>query len=249
MHFHQKPSAFTDRAVQCANGQVPLRLLRLACFVLLAVFASHSSKCFAGTDNIPERDRIAIRGAGSATENSTNPASAASGLMDLPMNLSANLTDGSVAPSIPPFTTTGSPYAIEEAFSGIVERPGSIDGRLLSRRCVLFNQSLCGAMKNKPVLALAVLQTAALISDGITTRQYLHRGYVEVDPFTRMLIGNKPTWARMAPLGMVQVIAGMWLAEHMSTSRHAWVKRFRWLPQIAGIAANAAASAHNVTLR
>ena len=47
------------------------------------------------------------------------------------MNLSANLTDGSVAPSIPPFTITGSPYAIEEAFSGMVERPGSIDGRLI----------------------------------------------------------------------------------------------------------------------
>ena len=231
-----------------ANGRVPLPLFRVLGFALLAVFAAHSSKCFAGTDDIPERDRIATREADSATENSTNPAFSASGLMNVPMNLPANLTDSSVAPSIPP-STTDSSYAIEEALSSIVQMPKSIDGRVLSRRCVLFNQSLCGAMKNKPVLALAMLQTAALISDGVTTRQYLRRGYVEVDPLTKILIGSKPTWARMAPLGMVQVVAGMWLAEHMSTSRHVWVRRFRWLPQIAGIAANAAATAHNVTLR
>jgi hypothetical protein len=117
-----------------------------------------------------------------------------------------------------------------------------------SGKCNLFQESLCRALKNRPILVLAAGQTAALVSDGVTTRQYLHRGYTEVDPVARILIGSKPTWARMAPLGAVQVIASMWLAERMASSGHVWVKRLWWLPQVVGIAANATASAHNVSL-
>ena len=239
--------------MQRANDRQSVRLFGLACFVLLAVLVLQSSKCFAGTDDIAEGHRIAIRGADPASENGTIPAANASGLMIVPMNLTmdlpVNFNDQPVELSIPPFTTIGPPYAVDQSLSGTLAKPKGADRRMPSTRCVLFNQSLCGAMKNKPVLALAMLQTAALISDGVTTRQYLHRGYVEVDPFTKILIGSKPTWARMAPLGMVQVFAGMWLAQQMASSQHVWVRRLRWLPQIAGIAGNAAATAHNVSLR
>lgn len=122
-------------------------------------------------------------------------------------------------------------------------RPGQ------SPKCTLFRESLCRLAKNRPLFALATAQTAALVSDGVTTRQFLRRGYVEVDPIARILIGRKPTWGRMAPLGAVQVFAGAWLGERMATSRNPWMRRLWWLPQIAGIAANAAATAHNVTLR
>jgi hypothetical protein len=115
--------------------------------------------------------------------------------------------------------------------------------------CFLIVPGLCSAAKNKPIVAVTAIQTAALIADGVTTRQYLSRGYVEVDPFTRVLLGRKPTWARMAPLGTLQVFAGMWLAERMETSRHLWVRRLWWLPQVAGIVGNAAATANNVALR
>jgi hypothetical protein len=117
-----------------------------------------------------------------------------------------------------------------------------------STKCVIFNETLCHALKNRRIDVLATLQTAMLVSDGATTRQFLRRGYVEVDPITRLFIGRKPTWARMAPLGAVQVVAGMWLAERMSMSRHQWVRRFCWLPQMIGIAGNAAATGHNFTL-
>lgn len=115
-------------------------------------------------------------------------------------------------------------------------------------KCLLIPGDFCRALKNKPVVLLATLQTAALISDGVTTRQFLSRGFVEVNPFTRMLIGTRPTWARMAPLGAVQVVAGMWLSERMASSHRLWVRRFWWLPQMMGIAANAAATAHNIAL-
>ncbi len=118
-----------------------------------------------------------------------------------------------------------------------------------STRCLLFVESFCQAVKKKPLLALTAMQTAALVSDGVTTRQFLRRGYTEVDPVARMLIGSRPTWARMAPLGAVQVAAGMWLAERMESSQHPWVRRFWWLPQVMGIAANAASAAHNAALR
>jgi hypothetical protein len=119
----------------------------------------------------------------------------------------------------------------------------------LSAKCLLIPGGFCRAFKNKPIVLLGAIQTAALISDGVTTRQFLSRGYTEVEPLARILIGSKPTWGRMAPIGAVQVLAGMWLAERMSTSRHVWIRRFWWLPQAIGATGNVAASLHNRTLR
>jgi hypothetical protein len=118
----------------------------------------------------------------------------------------------------------------------------------LSAKCFLIPGGFCGALKNKQIVILGAIQTAALISDGVTTRQYLSRGYTEVEPVARILIGSKPTWGRMAPIGAVQVFAGMWLAERMSTSQHVWIRRFWWLPQMLGTAGNVAASLHNLPL-
>ena len=121
-------------------------------------------------------------------------------------------------------------------------RPG------LPRPCFLPPQNFCRALKNRRVVLLGGMQTAALISDGISTRQFLSHGYSEVDPVAKIFIGSKPTWARMAPMGAVQVMVGMWLGERMATSRHLWVRRFWWLPQTLGIAGNVAATVHNLTL-
>jgi len=149
----------------------------------------------------------------------------------------------------PAFTASVSALAVNDPPIAIVKLDENIGEASRSRKCILFQEGLCRAAKSKPILALAAVQTAALVSDGITTRQFLRRGYTEVDPLTRILIGRKPTWGRMAPLGAVQVVAGMWLAERMATSQHVWVRRFCWLPQIMGTAGNLAATAHNVTLR
>ncbi len=131
---------------------------------------------------------------------------------------------------------------------GLLETDNQATQTARSSRCRLFNYGLCRAIRDQRVVALAAIQTAALLSDGVTTRQFLRRGYTEVDPVARVFLGSKPTWGRMAPLGAVQVIAGMWLAERMATSSHVWVRRLWWLPQIIGIAGNTAATAHNVAL-
>jgi hypothetical protein len=148
----------------------------------------------------------------------------------------------------PAFTASRPPSAVNAPPSGILNSDQRTTVPALPARCVLLHDTLCRALKNRPVVILAAVQTTALISDGVTTRQYLQRGYTEVDPLTRILIGSKPTWGRMAPLGAVQVVAGMWLAERMASSRHVWVRRFWWLPQMLGTAGNAAATAHNVAL-
>jgi hypothetical protein len=147
------------------------------------------------------------------------------------------------------FTESQPPFAVNHPLKRALKTQYKAGDPTLTGRCVLLERSLCGAVKNRPVVLLGAIQTAALISDGVTTRQYLHRGYVEVDPLTRAFLGRTPTWGRMAPLGAVQVVAGMWLAERMAKSQHVWVRRFWWLPQTIGIAGNIAASAHNVTLR
>ncbi|HEY6330775.1 MAG TPA: hypothetical protein VI756_15695 [Blastocatellia bacterium] len=150
---------------------------------------------------------------------------------------------------VPTLTFDHSALPTNNLLSVTVNRDENTIRPAQSPECSLFWQSLCRLAKNRPLLALAAVQTAALVSDGITTRQFLRRGYVEVDPVARILIGRKPTWGRMAPLGAVQVFAGAWLGERMATSRNPWMRRLWWLPQIAGIAANSACAAHNVTLR
>ena len=147
------------------------------------------------------------------------------------------------------FTQSQPPFAVNDPLKRALKTQYKAGDPALTGRCVLLERSLCGALKNRPVVLLGAIQTGALISDGVTTRQYLQRRYVEVDPLTRAFLGRTPTWGRMAPLGAVQVVAGMWLAERMAKShQHVWVRRFWWLPQVIGIAGNIAASAHNVTL-
>ena len=147
------------------------------------------------------------------------------------------------------FTESQPPFAVNDPLKRALKTQYKTGDPTLSGRCVLLERNLCGALKNRPIVLLGAIQTGALISDGVTTRQYLQRGYVEVDPLTRTLLGRTPTWGRMAPLGAVQVVAGMWLAERMSKSQHVWVRRLWWLPQTIGIAGNIAASTHNLTLR
>lgn len=159
------------------------------------------------------------------------------------------VTDVNWGDNTPAFTYNDPAPAVHGLPNGLVDGDKNPIGHLQSPKCILFPESFCRATRNKPILALTTMQTAALVSDGVTTRQFLRRGYVEIDPVARILIGRKPTWARMAPLGVVQVVAGMWLAEQMASNRHDWVRRLWWLPQVIGIAGNAASSAHNVALR
>lgn len=99
------------------------------------------------------------------------------------------------------FTAGSSAVKVNELPLGIVNVDKYTMDSAHSRELSLFRESLCWAAKNKSSLALAALQTAALVSDGVTTRQFLRRGYVEVDPVARIFMGVSrpgPAWLRWA---------------------------------------------------
>jgi len=114
------------------------------------------------------------------------------------------------------------------------------------QRCFRPHTLVCQAVHDRPVLALTLIQVVALASDGFTTRKAVSRGYIEINPVTSILIGRKPSWSRMAPLGTAQVIAETWLAERMKNSSHSWIRHTWWLPQLIGIAGNTWGTVDNI---
>ena len=229
----QPPSRNRLHSIPARNGAFPRIDALLFPFLLSILLAFTASECLAAANN----DDV-------VTSSSAKPAD--------PGPQGAGISDGSTVNAS--YDTSafmeGQPlFAVNDPLKHALKTQDGTGDPGLMGRCVLLERNLCGALKNRPIVLLGAIQTVALISDGVTTRQYLQRGYVEVDPLTRALLGRTPTWGRMAPLGAVQVVAGMWLAERMAKSQHVWVRRLWWLPQTIGIAGNIAASAHNVTLR
>ena len=213
--------------------------------LLTTLLAFTTPSCLANTISSVESREIANTGANTAADVPATmfPGSGA-GLLAATDGSSAD--ENNIAPA---FTAGHPPSALTDLPSAVPNSYQKTGDPKLSAKCVLIPEGFCRAVRNRPIVILASIQTAALISDGVSTRQFLRHGYQEVDPVARIFIGSKPTWARMAPLGAVQVFAGMWLAERMATSQHRWIRRFWWLPQLMGIAGNAAATLHNTALR
>lgn len=104
--------------------------------------------------------------------------------------------------------------------------------------------------KDKAESALAVTQGFFLISDGIVTRTNARRGHnEELDPASRFLLGPYPTWNRMAPLGAVQEIMGIYLGTEMKRSRNRFIRKVWWIPQTAGIAGNLFGTSYGILTR
>jgi hypothetical protein len=104
--------------------------------------------------------------------------------------------------------------------------------------------------KDKAESILAVTQGFFLVSDGIVTRDCVRRGIcVEADPAVRFLTGPHPTWSRMAPLGAVQEVVGIWLGTEMKRSRNPFFRRVWWIPQVVGIGGNLTGTAHGMLMR
>jgi hypothetical protein len=240
--FSREPTS--NSRSQRPGRPISIRLARLAFAVLALLACLRPAESFAASDG-------AAAGGGTAISGAPNEIAAIPGGVtpDGFRSGPANRSDQPSGSTTPAFSASDSPYYLSDPPSALLQSDNRPIHRVPATNCLLLIEGLCQAMKNKPLLALTTVQAAALVSDGVTTRQFLRRGYTEVDPVARILIGSKPTWARMAPLGAAQVVAGMWLAQRMATSRHVWVRRFWWLPQVMGIAGNLAATGHNIALR
>lgn len=108
-------------------------------------------------------------------------------------------------------------------------------------------QSRKPLLRDKAVLWMTAAQAAAQTYDGITTRRFESYSvtspdpfhvytyqYFEGDPISRALLGPRPTWARMAPIGTAEVFGSALLA-HYIRERHSWVRHLWWIPQAAQI--------------
>lgn len=107
------------------------------------------------------------------------------------------------------------------------------------------NSFFASYFKDKPVLALTAANAAMTLTDGISTKHWEHADPgCESGPF-RAVLGCRPTWGRMAPLGAVEVFGGSILAHEMRQSRHAWVRHMWWVPQTVSISFHSKAVAYN----
>jgi len=104
--------------------------------------------------------------------------------------------------------------------------------------------------KDKSESVLALAQGFFLVSDGIVTRASVQSGGIEeINPAVRALTGPYPTWNRMAPLGAVQEIVGIWLGTEMKRSRNRFFRRTWWIPQAVGIGGNLSGAAYGIITR
>lgn len=111
--------------------------------------------------------------------------------------------------------------------------------------CLLLLLTLCSAVHDRPVAALTVVQTSALIGDGITTAKW-HAGLTEGDPLSRIFIGTHPTMLRMIPAGIGEMVITTYVAEKMHSSSHAWERKIWWVPQTLAISGHSAGIAVNI---
>jgi hypothetical protein len=112
--------------------------------------------------------------------------------------------------------------------------------------CILLVASLCQTVKDKPVMFLAAAQTSMQIADGITTRESIKLGGIETEPIPRLLLGPRPTWNRMAPLGATQIILATMLAHKMRESHNRFIHSVWWLPQCISIGDSTGGTIQNI---
>jgi hypothetical protein len=104
--------------------------------------------------------------------------------------------------------------------------------------------------KDKAESMLALTQGFLLISDGIVTRANGRRGNnPELDPASRFLLGPYPAWNRMAPLGALQEVVGIYLGTEMKHSRNRRLRKVWWIPQVVGIGGNLFGTGYGILTR
>lgn len=112
--------------------------------------------------------------------------------------------------------------------------------------CLLTVLSLCGALKDRPVMALAGVHAAVASWDGVETRQGINAGWGEANPLSRPFVGNG---AAMVAAGAVEVTAFAVIAHKMRQSRHRVLRDTWFVWQAVPIAAHIAGGAAWVRAR
>lgn len=103
--------------------------------------------------------------------------------------------------------------------------------------CLLAVLSLCGALKDRPVMALAGVHAAVASWDGIETRQGVNAGWGEANPLSRPFVHSS---GAMIAVGAVEITTFAMIAHKMRYSRHRLLRDTWFVWQAAPIAAHIA---------
>lgn len=110
-----------------------------------------------------------------------------------------------------------------------------LGGHSMPFHCLLVVLSLCSALRDRPVMALAGAHAAVASWDGIETRQGLNAGWTEGDPLTRPFVHSD---AAMVAAGAVEVAGFAVIADKVRHSRHRALRDTWFLWQTVPIAAH-----------
>ena len=194
----QSPSRNRLHLIRAHNGALPPIGALLFPFLLSILLVFTASKCLAAANN----DDV-VTGSSAKLAKTANATTASDpGSQGTAISDSSTVNEGADTLA---FTESQPPFAVNDPPRRSLKTQYKAGDPTLSGRCVLLERSLCGALKNKPIVILGAIQTGALISDGVTTRQYLQRGYVEVDPINARFVG---TYADVGPHGAAGCCSG-----------------------------------------
>jgi hypothetical protein len=108
---------------------------------------------------------------------------------------------------------------------------------VMAFHCLLAVLSLCGVLRDRPVMALAGAQAAAATWDGVETRLGINAGWGEADPLSRPFVRSNAT---MVAAGAAEVTASAIIANRMRHSRHGILRDTWFFWQTVPIAAHVA---------
>jgi hypothetical protein len=101
-------------------------------------------------------------------------------------------------------------------------------------------------LQRREWLALSTAQHGAATFDAWSTRRVISSGQgQELNPLLRPFAGNGSLYAVM----QVGPVALDYLGKRMMTSRHEWVRRTWWVPQVVSTVVSLASGAHNLSVR
>src|SRR5690242_14867040 len=106
--------------------------------------------------------------------------------------------------------------------------------------CVLLSASLCHAVKDQPIMALAAVSTIMSIVDMHNTEHASrvpapYTNFNETNPVLRPLL---PHPAALYAFDIGWVVTTAIIGHELRTSRHRWLRDLWWLPQMIDIADN-----------
>jgi hypothetical protein len=104
---------------------------------------------------------------------------------------------------------------------------------------------------DRAAFSIGLLQGVSELYDGATTKYFLHHcsDCLEADPVSHLLLGSRPTWARMITVGSIEGLATTYLHQYMRRSSHQMVRRCAPIAPLALTGIHLIEGSRNLSLR